>query len=63
MRRFPIAPELLDVLACPACESHPGLDLVEDGEALVCPTCKRRYEIDENGIPDLDVPENLVAEA
>lgn len=51
--------ELLGILACPACKSHPlelnaskmAGDKVVSGE-LVCPGCGRVYPV-EDGIPDL----------
>lgn len=39
---------LLEILACPACDSRPKVELVGDG--LHCPQCGRTYPI-ENGIP------------
>lgn len=45
----PVLPKkLLDILACPACDSRPNVELVENG--LRCPLCGRIYPI-ENGIP------------
>jgi SAM-dependent methyltransferase/uncharacterized protein YbaR (Trm112 family) len=41
-------PELIDLLACPACEG----ELVETGHRLVCSSCKKGYEI-RQGIPVL----------
>ena len=55
--------QLMDVLACPVCKSHP-LDLeiykedeksIEEGK-LTCPKCKLEYPISE-GIPDMLPPE------
>ena len=45
-----IDPELLNILACPACESRPPVK--EDGEnsRLVCTVCGRAYPICD-GIP------------
>ncbi|MCL5104470.1 MAG: Trm112 family protein [Armatimonadetes bacterium] len=43
-----IKKELLDILACPACDDRPGVEL-KDG-VLQCPKCGRIYPI-ENGIP------------
>ncbi len=43
-----VSEKLLDILACPACESRPKVELV-DG-ALHCKECGRVYPI-ENGIP------------
>lgn len=48
----PIDPELLAILACPAC--HGSLD--QQGDRLVCQQCRRRYPI-EDGIPILLVDE------
>ncbi|GBD18000.1 MAG: Trm112 family protein [Thermomicrobium sp.] len=45
-------PELLEILACPAC--HGQLELHE--QRLVCLSCQRRYPI-EDGIPILLVDE------
>lgn len=42
----PIRPELLEILACPACKVKVRLE----GEELVCEGCGRRYPI-EDGIP------------
>ncbi len=47
-----IDPELLEILACPAC--HGELVLAKD--RLICRTCQRRYPI-EDGIPILLVEE------
>ncbi len=41
-----VAPELLEVLACPVCKQPVG----RQGEALVCEGCGRHFEI-RNGIP------------
>lgn len=46
-------PELLEILACPAC--HGPLELQED--RLVCLSCRRRYRIED------DIPILLVDEA
>ena len=50
-----IDPELLEILACPLCKTavHP----VAGGEALLCPSCRRRYAIVD------DIPIMLVEEA
>ena len=45
-------PELLDVLACPACHAKVTLE----GERLVCAQCGRRYPI-RDGIPVMLVEE------
>lgn len=49
-----IEPRLLEVLACPRCDTRPPLRL--DGEELVCTVCAWRYPI-VNGIPHLLVEE------
>lgn len=43
-----IPDRLLEILACPACDSRPKVELV-DG-TVRCPLCGRMYPI-ENGIP------------
>jgi len=43
-----IRKELLDILACPACENRPKIEYKDNG--LHCPKCGRIYPI-ENGIP------------
>ena len=53
MAEEPISPELLDVLACPACKER--VELM--GEELVCAGCGRKYPI-ENGIPRM-LPDEL----
>jgi len=45
-------PELLEILACPACHGRLALQ----GDRLVCDSCRRRYPI-EDGIPILLVDE------
>ncbi len=44
--------ELLEILACPACRA----DVREDGDALVCTSCHRRYPV-RDGIPIMLVDE------
>ena len=48
MNDIPIRKELLDILACPACDDRPKVELREDG--LQCTKCGRIYPI-ENGVP------------
>jgi len=43
-----IRKELLDILACPACDDRPRVEMTDSG--LLCPRCGRVYPID-NGIP------------
>jgi uncharacterized protein len=49
-----IDPELLKVLACPACESRPALK--EEKDQLLCTQCGRAYPV-RDGIPILLVEE------
>jgi uncharacterized protein YbaR (Trm112 family) len=51
-----IDPTLLEVLACPQCESRPPVKLV--GELLICTLCSFAYKI-ENGIPQM-LPEDAI---
>lgn len=48
MNNHLIRPELLDILACPACDDRPKVTIESDG--LCCAKCGRLYPI-ENGIP------------
>ncbi len=50
-----IHPELLEILACPACKTP--VELVEDGIALKCGKCYRVYPIRD------DIPIMLIDEA
>ena len=50
-------PKLLEVLACPACHE----ELREEGNALVCASCGRRYPV-RHGIPILLLEEARPAE-
>jgi uncharacterized protein YbaR (Trm112 family) len=52
---MPIDPELLEILACPACKTP--VHLVKDGAALKCDQCHRVYPIVD------DIPVMLVDEA
>ena len=49
-----ISADLLEILACPACDARPRVTV--DGEKLVCSECKRRYQI-RDGIPVMLVDE------
>jgi hypothetical protein len=51
---LPISPELLEILACPACDSRPPVAYAEG--RLVCSECGRRYPI-VDGIPVMLVEE------
>lgn len=50
-----IDPELLDILACPACKTP--VSLVADGTGLKCGECRRVYPIKD------DIPVMLIDEA
>ncbi|UCF81807.1 MAG: Trm112 family protein [Acidobacteriota bacterium] len=50
-----LSPDLLEILVCPADKGE--LDLIKDGAALKCRTCKRVYRIED------DIPIMLVDEA
>jgi len=52
-----IDPKLLEILACPACDSRPPVEL--KGERLVCTECGRAYPI-RDGIPVMLVDEATV---
>lgn len=52
---MPIDPELLAILACPACKT--AVVLVKDGAALKCDACHRVYAIRD------DIPVMLIDEA
>lgn len=53
-----ISKELLDILACPACEDRPAVRLSDDGDYLACDQCGRHYPI-RDGIPVMLVDEAL----
>ncbi len=50
-----VSKELLQILACPKCKGR--LDLVREGSALECPSCRLRYAIVD------DIPVMLIDEA
>jgi uncharacterized protein len=52
---MPVDPELLEILACPACKTP--VHLVKDGTALKCKQCHRVYPIKD------DIPVMLIDEA
>ena len=54
-RPMPVAPELLEILACPQCKTP--VTLVRGGTALKCGTCRRVYPIKD------DIPVMLIDEA
>lgn len=49
--------ELLEILACPACDDRPPVK--QEGEKLVCEKCKRAYPI-KNGLPVMLVEEAVI---
>lgn len=55
---LPISAELLEILACPACDERPPVRLTADQQFLQCTQCKRRYPI-KNGIPVMLIEEAL----
>lgn len=52
---MPLNKELLEILACPACDNRPPLRQ-ESEDSLVCDQCHRRYPI-RDGIIELLVDE------
>ncbi len=48
MSNTQIRKELLEILACPACDTRPRVELDDDG--IHCTKCGRVYPV-ENGIP------------
>lgn len=50
-----IDPELLEILACPACRTP--VQPAADGASLLCRTCRRRYPVID------DIPVMLIEEA
>ena len=54
-RPMAISPDLLEILACPACKAK--VELKPDGSALKCVQCKRVYPIRD------DIPVMLIDEA
>ena len=52
---MPVAPELLEILACPKCKGD--LTLAATGDGLVCAACAKVYPIQE------DIPIMLIDEA
>jgi len=47
--------ELLDLLACPKCKGE--LEYDRDNEKLTCHSCRLRYSVFENGIPNMLIDE------
>ncbi len=55
-----INPDLLELLACPACHSS----IFEDGAALQCanPQCRRQYPV-RDGVPVMLIAESTTVDA
>ncbi len=51
--------KLLEILACPACDTRPPVKL--QGDSLVCTVCRRAYPI-RDGIPVMLVAEAVIEE-
>lgn len=51
---MPISQDLLEILVCPACRAR--VELKEDGSALECENCGRKYSIQD------DIPSMLIVE-
>jgi uncharacterized protein YbaR (Trm112 family) len=49
-----IDPKLIEILACPACDDRPPVEL--RGDSLFCAICRRSYPI-RDGIPVMLVEE------
>ena len=56
-----ISRQLLDILACPACDDRPAVTLSDDGQYLVCAACRRQYPV-RDGIPVMLVEEARLPE-
>lgn len=52
-----LSKDLLEILACPACDTRPRVLLSADEKWLVCVECGRKYPIRE------DIPVMLIDEA
>ena len=55
VKQMAISPDLLEILACPACKAK--VELKRDGSALKCVNCKRVYPVRD------DIPVMLIDEA
>ena len=43
-----ISSALVEILACPACDSRPPVRLAENGTRLECTECGRRYPVEDD---------------
>ena len=57
-----ISKELIDILACPACDNRPPVHFSENRQYLVCDQCNRHYPIRDD-IPVMLVEEAVIPEA
>ncbi|MDP7397077.1 MAG: Trm112 family protein [Lentisphaeria bacterium] len=55
-----LSPELLQRLACPACDERPPVEEIADGRFLQCTVCRREYPV-VDGIPVMLVSEAVPA--
>lgn len=55
-----IDPKLLEILACPACDSRPPVR--EENDRLICTECGRSYPV-RDGIPEMLVESATLPEA
>ena len=55
-----LSPELLERLACPACDERPPVEKSADGRFLKCTVCRRKYPV-VDGIPVMLVSEAVPA--
>ncbi|RMD75508.1 MAG: hypothetical protein D6820_14595, partial [Lentisphaerae bacterium] len=56
----PLDPEFIALLACPACDERPPVELTPDNQYLRCTRCRRKYPIMEGGIPKMLVDEAII---
>jgi uncharacterized protein YbaR (Trm112 family) len=56
-----LSTQLIERLACPACDRRPPVESVADGKFLQCTACKRKYPVD-GGIPVMIVSEAILDE-
>ena len=56
---MPLDPELLKILACPACKA--AVEYREKEAELFCGKCRRRYAV-KDGIPHMLVEEAVISD-
>jgi uncharacterized protein YbaR (Trm112 family) len=54
-----ISKDLLEILACPACDDRPPVREDEETQSLVCDACGRHYPV-RDGIPVMLVDEAFI---